>query len=38
MGLKMFGMGVKDYLNDSMNVFDAIIVVLSLVELFSNNG
>ena len=33
MGLKMFGQGVSEYLKDGMNVFDAIIVTLSLVEL-----
>lgn len=30
----MYGMGVVEYLKDKMNVFDAIIVLLSLFELF----
>ena len=34
MVLKMFGMGVGEYLKDTMSKFDAVIVVLSLVELF----
>jgi len=34
MVLKMFGMGVAEYLKDKMNVFDALIVSLSLFELF----
>lgn len=40
MVLKMFGMGVTEYLKDKMNVFDALIVSLSLFELliFGNGG
>ena len=40
MVLKMFGMGVGEYLKDNMNVFDAIIVCISLVELtiFGSGG
>ena len=34
MSMKMFGMGVSEYLKDGMNTFDAIIVSLSLIELF----
>ena len=34
MTLKMFGMGVSEYLKDKMNIFDCIIVSLSLFELF----
>jgi hypothetical protein len=34
MSMKMFGMGVAEYLKDGMNTFDAIIVSLSLIELF----
>lgn len=30
----MFGMGVVEYLKDRMNIFDSIIVSLSLIELF----
>ena len=33
MFLKLYGMGVEEYTRDSMNVFDAIIVILSFVEL-----
>jgi len=34
MVLKMFGMGVIEYLKDKMNIFDAMIVTLSMFELF----
>jgi hypothetical protein len=34
MGLKMMAMGIVDYLRDKMNIIDAIIVILSLVEIF----
>lgn len=33
MGLKVIGLGLTDYLRDKMNVFDAFVVILSLVEL-----
>ncbi|EGR33344.1 hypothetical protein IMG5_055680, partial [Ichthyophthirius multifiliis] len=33
MGLKLLGLGIYEYLTDKMNIFDFIIVVLSLVEL-----
>ncbi len=38
MGLKVFGMGVVDYLRDKMNVFDSIIVILSIIELALTGG
>ncbi|CAD8079150.1 unnamed protein product [Paramecium primaurelia] len=38
LGLKMFGMGLRKYLRDTMNIFDAVIVALSLVELFFLGG
>lgn len=40
MGLKIIGLGLVDYLRDRMNVFDAVIVSLSLVELvfFGTSG
>jgi hypothetical protein len=40
MGLKLVGMGIIEYLRDNMNVFDALIVTLSLVELafFGDGG
>jgi voltage-dependent calcium channel T type alpha-1G len=34
MVLKLFGLGIKKYTQDGFNVFDAIIVLVSLVELF----
>ena len=34
MVLKMFGMGVIEYLKDKMNIFDAMIVTMSMFELF----
>ena len=33
MFLKLTGLGFTDYLRDKFNIFDALIVVLSLVEL-----
>ena len=38
LGLKMIGMGVINYMRDKMNIFDAIIVILSLAELFFFGG
>ncbi|CAK63561.1 unnamed protein product (macronuclear) [Paramecium tetraurelia] len=38
LGLKLIGMGPKNYISDTMNIFDAIIVALSLVELFFLGG
>lgn len=38
MALKIFGMGITEYLKDKMNLFDAIIVTLSLIELFFFGG
>jgi hypothetical protein len=38
MGLKLLGEGLIEYLADKMNIFDAIIVSLSLVELLIMNG
>ena len=34
MFLKIFAMGPKYYLRDAFNVFDGLIVILSIVELF----
>ena len=34
MGMKIIGMGIVEYLKDSMNIFDSVIVSLSIVELF----
>jgi hypothetical protein len=36
MVLKLFGLGLKRYLSDGFNVFDGIIVIVSLIELFSS--
>lgn len=33
MTLKIIGMGVKEYIKDTMNIFDSLIVILSIVEL-----
>ena len=33
MVLKLFGLGIRKYLSDGFNIFDGIIVLLSLVEL-----
>jgi len=33
MGLKILGMGIEGYLRDSMNYFDALIVIVSIIEL-----
>ncbi len=38
MSLKIIGMGIVEYLRDKMNIFDGIIVVLSLVELAMFGG
>ena len=34
MCLKLFGLGIKKYASEGFNVFDCIIVLVSLVELF----
>lgn len=34
--LKVIGLGVKNYVIDKMNIFDAVIVILSLVDLISS--
>lgn len=33
--LKLFGLGIKKYVSDGFNVFDGVIVIVSLIELFS---
>lgn len=38
MGLKLIGMGIVDYLRDKMNIFDGVVVTLSLVELAIGTG
>jgi len=35
MVLKLFGLGIKKYISDGFNVFDGVIVIVSLIELFS---
>ena len=35
MVLKLFGLGIKKYVSDGFNVFDGVIVIVSLIELFS---
>lgn len=34
--LKLFGLGLKGYVADNFNVFDGIIVIVSIVELFNH--
>jgi hypothetical protein len=31
--VKLFGLGFKEYAKDSFNIFDAIVVALSMIEL-----
>ena len=38
MGFKLIGINISEYLKDRMNIFDAIIVTLSLVELIFLGG
>ncbi len=38
MGLKIFAMGIPRYVGDPMNLFDALIVGLSVVELAISTG
>jgi hypothetical protein len=37
MVLKLFGLGLKKYVADNFNVFDGIIVIVSLVELLNHS-
>lgn len=32
--IKVFGLGIKDYLRDGFNIFDAIIIIVGLLEYF----
>ena len=38
MVLKLLGLGVRRYVQDGFNVFDAIIVLVSFTEFFSFNS
>ena len=38
MVIKLFGLGFKEYAKDSFNLFDAIVVALSLIELVLVNA
>ena len=38
MGLKVFAFGINEYLRDRMNIFDGLIVILSLIELTIFSG
>ena len=38
MALKLLAMGVREYLRDSLNILDGLIVVLSFVEIFIFSG
>ena len=31
--MKMFGLGIKNYIRDSFNLFDAVVVLFSLVDV-----
>lgn len=33
MVIKLFGLGMTNYISDSMNQFDAFVVIVSMVEL-----
>jgi hypothetical protein len=33
--LKMFGLGLKDYFSDYFNLFDCVIVIISLLDLMN---
>jgi hypothetical protein len=37
MVMKLFGLGVTLYVSDGFNVFDGIIVIVSLIELFQSD-
>ena len=34
--LKIIGLGIKNYFNDNYNVFDAIVVIISVVDFVLN--
>ena len=34
MFVKIFGLGFKDYLRDGFNIFDAVIIIVGLLEYF----
>lgn len=36
MVVKLIGLGLKDYVSDGFNVFDGVIVIIGLIELFGN--
>lgn len=38
MGAKLLGYGIAGYMNDKMNIFDGIVVILSLVEVIVLSG
>lgn len=38
MGLKLIGMGVIEYIRDTMNIFDGLIVIISLIEIGLMSG
>ena len=38
MSLKIFGLGIREYIKDKMNIFDTAIVILSLIEHFVFGG
>lgn len=36
MALKLFGLGIKKYLSDNFNIFDGVIVIISIIEISSS--
>jgi hypothetical protein len=36
--LKIFGLGIKDYLRDGFNIFDAIVIIIGLLEYTGINS
>jgi hypothetical protein len=32
MALKIIGMGIKDYIRDGFNIFDAVVIIVGLLE------
>jgi voltage-dependent calcium channel L type alpha-1S len=34
MALKMFGLGIKEYFKEGFNVFDSVVVMFSIIDVF----
>ncbi len=37
-GIKLFGLAPSEFVQDKYNIFDAIVVIISIMELAINNG